>query len=511
MKLMNLIMNANCFFFSYYSLIQTSFFNQILESNLRKQKNDQRSSLGSLSSSTTNPVAKVDRSSSFKPHKSLMKCQRQVDPKLRIRPFRSKVTFSDDTKGYDNTLRIRTERFNQYNWDSSSESNSSLMKTQEDQQQHHQKQIHPHHQSAKRTDSRLETTVFLPKIETSFSENCKRRQSFDPSLYREKINMTEEVDKDNWLHYQSLPNIQEEDQQQQISEVSATTSEFQPKESKIISTSLEMNYQMPPISMLGKIQQSRNPQYLQSLSAPEQYEGQSIKLRQIPIISTTSVETPPSKKRNFKRQKSQEIADEDLKIRLGQTQSSTTSPGTPSQVIKQSSTDSQASSSSSARGSTQVPPGILRKRKEDQKQTSTESDTGSYHTVKSLVLNTSSSIDSFTSAVSDPMVVSIDVEKKYNSNSMTTTLEPLTPPFTKTEQQNISSFDRIESSLVPTIILSHSTPSMTSQSSDDQGSLKWDDKFPEFSSVETVLENTQISTIARRESDCEKTEEKNVM
>lgn len=397
-----------------------------------------------------------------------------------------------------------------YNYDSSSESNSSLMKSTEEAQA-----------KTQRIQKNSRPGIFIePNVignvngELTFAETCKRRQSFDPSLYRNKPNIVEEVDKDNWLHYQSLPNIQEEDQQSNLLSPDNQTGLLDPKDQlKPISTSLEIHYQSPASAPV--IQIRTNPMAnLPTSSATTSIKPEMTKIPSASIQPTSGSNTGTTsnyqplksmaatgstiKKHSFKRQKSQEIPDEDIKIRLSQ-------PSTSQNIIKQSSEDSQASSNSSTKGGI-MPPGILRKRKENLKQASTESDTGSYHTVKSLVMH--SSIDSFTSAVSESAgagaTAANNNANNNNNNSKNVTIllhqhnQNENPPPTIADNLLLSYSAIHESTLVPKIVFSQSTPSVTSQSSDDQNSPKWDERYSEFSSVETVAENPR--TIRRKDS-----------
>ncbi|KAH9425194.1 chloride channel forming protein [Dermatophagoides pteronyssinus] len=344
-----------------------SVFNQILESNLRRQsKNSSLSSLGSTT--TTKAGDQISIRTSFRPvNRPMIKSSRHVDPKLRIRPFRSKVTFSDDTKNNDdNTLQVRNagRGFHQYHGDSSSESNSSLMRFQQDMAQQpsqHSKLRSKHTSSTVIQDSKSKTFSIQKSLQDSgtFFEKRKRRQSMDPTIYHQRdktiLLQDPEINQDNWLHYQSLPNIQEEDQQ-----------------------------------IVGLLTlHDTNP----SSTIPTASDSLAI-----------------------------EIPDEDLKLRLSSSQQT---PVNKMIIIKQSSSESQGSSSNSSsnKGITMMPPppGILKKRNETipiKQQASTESDTG-----------------------------------------------------------------------IPKIIFSQSTPSVTSQSSDDQNSPKWDsERYSQFSeSMETVV------------------------
>ncbi|XP_075585344.1 uncharacterized protein LOC124495011 isoform X2 [Dermatophagoides farinae] len=490
-----------------------SVFNQILESNLRRQsKNSSLSSLGS-----TKTAEQTVRT--FKPYKSLIKPSRQADPKLRIRPFRSKVTFSDDTKNDDNTLQIRSigGRGFQYQYDSSSESNSSLMRVQEIGQQ--QSSSSQHSKTRTRTNPRLPLPP--PSVDSNrnfslksiqdlpFNENRKRRQSMDPTIYqRDKPIVIEETGQDNWLHYQSLPNIQEEDQQvallslHDVSPTIPTASDSLAMGQSIQRTPLDIRCHHQPSATLPEKPKPFSPpeEILQPSELPiSQPQPEPVNP---PLLTTTQITSPdvllspslipettstttmttsnPVRKKSFKRQKSQEIPDEDLKLRLS-------SPKTANKImVKQSSSDSQGSSNSSSNKGI-MPPGILKKRNETTlKQASTESDTGSYHTVRSLVMHPSSSIDSFTSAVSDPITSNGNSSSNGENDNTTVTIINTDKESTLTENRLLS-FPTIESTLVPKIIFSQSTPSVTSQSSDDQNSPKWDERYSEFSSMETIV------------------------
>lgn len=374
-------------------------------------------------------------------YKSLIKCHRAINPKLRIRPFRSKVTFSDDTKAGDNSRIPKSTLFTVPKWDSSSDSMPNVIK-------HYDEGL-----SLKMTSPVSTSIPFIQNLNVPFNENTKRRQSLDPNLYLAK---TEEVTRDNWLHYQSLPNIQEEELP------------LSPTETVCSSDHITTNMDKANVPS----QTCKEPK----VPVPNLLSPQSSTDKPSHIV--------PSRRRSIKRQKSQDVGDEDLKI---------VKIPPPEQVKKQSSDESQTSSvtdnsscSNHQKGSnTFVPTGILRRRKEDLKprQASTESDTGSYHTVNSFLMqiekSNSSSIDSFTSANSETNISSLALKDNSNRNESDKMAHSnrLKAPYPK-----------METSLVPKIIFSQSTPSVTSQSSDDQSSPKWDEKYGEFSSMETVKE-----------------------
>ena len=469
----------------------------------------------------------------------MIKSSRHVDPKLRIRPFRSKVTFSDDTKNNDdNTLQVRNagRGFHQYHGDSSSESNSSLMRFQQDiaqQPSQHSKLRSKHTSSTVIQDSKSKTFSIQKSLQDSgtFFEKRKRRQSMDPTIYHQRdktiLLQDPEINQDNWLHYQSLPNIQEEDQQ-----IVGLLTLHDTNPSSTIPTasdSLAIGVQTIPLPDIRCQRLSpTTQQQKQSDNIPSSSTSSSMTVKQAsdalllsPATSSSSSKTIPEKptttssswnsarKKSIKRQKSQEIPDEDLKLRLSSSQQT---PVNKMIIIKQSSSESQGSSSNSSsnKGITMMPPppGILKKRNETipiKQQASTESDTGSYHTVRSLIMNPSSSIDSFTSAVSDPLNNNNNNSNGSSSNGQndsTTVTINLDDDNQQQQQQFKSStsllmenrlqhsyHSTIESSLVPKIIFSQSTPSVTSQSSDDQNSPKWDsERYSQFSeSMETVV------------------------
>lgn len=376
-----------------------------------------RSSVGSL-------TLKSERSGKqSKQPKSLIKCHRSVDPALKIRPFRSKVTFSEDTKAGDNSISppVDYSRPNVFaKYDSSSESVASVIRTFEER----------HKRKPRLSGSSLRVTS---EDSQAFSELIKRRQSLDPNLYLNS-KKEEEVTEDNWLHYQSLPNIQEEEHP-----ASPTDTVFSSE-------------QLPT----GHFEVSNVPRALAGTTA-------------LLLPQATQPFCAP-RRRSIKRQKSQEVFDDEAKSeRIPM----------PALVKKQSSDDSQTSDNSTnsnqLRGSGQfLPASILRRRKEDLKprQASTESDTGSYHTVNSFLMqiekSNSSSIDSFTSATSETNNKEKSDGEQHCGGS------------------RLKSAMFLESPLVPSITFSQSTPSVTSQSSDDQSSPKWDQG--EFSSMETVRE-----------------------
>ena len=454
-----------------------------------------------------------------KPPKSLMKCHRNVDPKLRIRPFRSKVTFSSDTKAGDNTTgRFDSARFK---WDSSSDSVSSMRSMPNEPLTLKRNSI---------SHSHLDPSLQRPKdpalrlSEVSFSEVSKRRQSLDPSLYRQPIiPKPEELSTDNWLHYQSLPNIQEEEQQSQTSPTDTAAPETYTVNLHGHNSYPIFSIQPPSSPTNGRKLPSPppppQPPPLQSPPSPSPFQLLQPPMPSFEPQSQPTTSTWHNRRRSIKRQKSQDISDEDChseNVKDDKTppkQPPPPRPPTPPPRIatlpKQSSSDSHKSNNSNSSGNqlkgTNMPPGILRRRKDDLKprQTSTDSDTTSYHTVNSYMQiekSNSSSIDSFTSAISESFAASnnngngnstnntntnnSNNNTNVNNNSSTcdTTNEPTVSINGSTGY--LPSFP-IESTLVPTITFSQSTPSVTSQSSDDQNSPKWDTKC---ASMETVLE-----------------------
>ena len=142
------------------------------------------------------------------PHKSMIKGTRVVDPKLRIRPFKSRVTFSDDTKKGDIQEIEKLVYFipkPQTGENSSSELSELSMLD-----------VHPDQMRASLTESRLYPTTHLmveippESLAEKKAEMLLRRQSLDPTLIESVCsskNCPHEHEK--WLHHQSLPNIQE--------------------------------------------------------------------------------------------------------------------------------------------------------------------------------------------------------------------------------------------------------------------------------------------------------------
>lgn len=497
-----------------------------------------RSSLSSVSLKGDNPL----KTSSSKPPKSLMKCHRTVDPKLRIRPFRSKVTFSDDTKAGDNSPEKRVHLVdgssgskafgNFFNlMDSSSDSVSSGLLKPGDDFQGQPISLKRHHtfseSSATPSNARRNSTM-LKVSDIPFADLSKRRQSFDPSIAAKlavKPLVEEELNKDNWLHYQSLPNIQEEDQGSQQTSPTETSP---PKEAFSGSIPLSPTISVPtavhlptatfPVRILTPPTPSPPP-YSKPVT--------NVLLPPQPATPPLSGGTLASdaqqawkdggRRRSLKRQKSQDVPDDKMfpappKSSLPPLSSCppTTVRTLYSSLNKQSSDESQTSNSSSSTNQLKQPqgPGVLyraRNKEADLKprQASTESDTASWHTVNSYKMQSmeksnSSSIDSFTSANSE----SNNNNSSSNGNGISSTRDETLDRTSAVENSNLNGSPRSyhdhhlihESSLVPTIIFSQSTPSVTSQSSDDQNSPKWDDRGgsqDRFTSLETVLEAKQ--------------------
>lgn len=429
----------------------------------------------------------------------MIKCHRTIDPKLRIRPFRSKVTFSEDTKAGSDTSEMmvnnagqngqntRTNVFTK--WDSSSDSVASMLKIQDEviSLKRHKFTLSKPVQASNQQGSSLKIS------EIPFSDMSKRRQSLDPTLYNKSIKPVEPVTQDNWLHYQSLPNIQEEEMSNPAS----------PTEMTLIGD--QSNSQRPPSGQGNKVNITKNNinstnNQAKLLSPEVSMEGAN------PQAST--------RRRSIKRQKSQEIADEDLVARqalVPPVQPALQQAKKMSIMKKQASNESESSnltdnSTTSASNqqnltnkphSTMAPPqGILRKRKDDLKsrQASTESDTGSYHTVRSfrtqLETSNSSSVDSFTSAVSESNNTTSQSSGVVATPVVTSSPTPATMSIEhlpSRQQYQPPVYAPMQSTLVPKIVFSQSTPSVTSQSSDDQNSPRWDE-HKDFSSIDTVIE-----------------------
>lgn len=509
-----------------------------------------RSSLSSVSIKSFQGSGSGSGSGGGKPHKSLMKCHRSVDPHLRIRPFRSKVTFSEDTKAGDNNNNSSTISLNKSSrhlgssgafylgWDSSNESiirgsNTSGQDSgfsSQSRDQHHP----PHHRRHQQHDRAC----------SPFTETQKRRQSLDPGIVRgtptpNKTNLPVkaelEAEPENWLHYQSLPNIQEEET---VSCAQTPTDQSPPNSSgptqkNIPELALHFASPEPPNS---PTESSHHDSFTDHLS-PASFD-----------------ETSGLRRKSIKRQKSTDLADEDTKMtklpappplqsltsgQLPSTSGSKISPtgSRPLLTKKQSSSDSNNSNNS------RTVLGILKNgsnngsNNNNRKQASTESDTGSYHTVNSLLIekpaSNSSSVDSFTSAFDDSSGASglpqgrqqklaeAEVKPlKCQVSSFFPTSSPPPPPLpvtaiTTSQPSPISTHPLssgssstpstpkytsafapiIETSLVPKIVFSTSTPSVTSQSSDDQNSPRWDQRYGSFgSSRETIRDTPGLSS-----------------
>lgn len=387
----------------------------------------------------------------------MIKSHRTVDPKLRIRPFRAKVTFSEDTKSGEPAPELCREigkggATTSTKWDSSSDSISSTYRGNEE-----TISLKRHSSDA---SERVPIHALLKVSDIPFSDTSKRRQSLDPVLYSKTTKTLDDVQltKDNWLHYQSLPNIQEED----------PTPIPSPTEMSPAEKMLQSIRQSPPTN---NDRLSPTP----SLKEPSEWTGDE------------------PRRRSIKRQKSQELTDDDLKKKQPPPLAVTLPPPVPPLrpppqcLKKQSSDESQTSnltdcsSTSNTNKAPFVPASILRRRKEDLKpQASTESDTGSYHTVSSLKMqkSNSSSVDSFTSALSESLALSVasnGSDKPVPPNGKYPRKLQAQP---SVDENNGYSYTPRPSKLVPKIIFSQSTPSVTSQSSDDLSSPKWDDRFP---------------------------------
>ena len=435
-----------------------------------------RSSLSSLSLKGEKPS---------KQPKSLMKCHRTVDPKLRIRPFRSKVTFSEDTKTGDSPEK-RVEVKYIHKWDSSSES------------------IADEPISLKRQRAFSDSTSAISSAQQSalklsdvpFADLSKRRQSLDPSIAMASLK-AEELTKDNWLHYQSLPNIQEEDQQQ------TSPTEISPPD--VLASAIHDSSPIFPVKICppspANIQRPLTPTINNEPTAEEFSNIQNVLLTP-PHSFDQSRWSTGEKRRSIKRQKSQDLPDEDpkpQKLPPPLPQKSFLNKQSSDESQTSNMTDNSSSSTNQLKGtSASMLPGILRRPKEDLKsrQASTESDTASYHTVNSYMQvekSLSSSIDSFTSAISESNNASL--ASNGSSHPIVPASRDDVEPSTQVDRglpngsRYLSSFSPIEhSTLVPKITFSQSTPSVTSQSSDDQNSPKWDEPHAEFSSLETVME-----------------------
>jgi hypothetical protein len=283
---------------------------------------------------------------------SMLKSSRSVNPKLKIRPFRSRVTFSEDTKTGD-----KEELIYYYIPIFQTENSSSELSEILD-----QKEVSI---GLNQTQAQ-HLVVEMPDI------SVLRRQSLDPTTtILPEVGTSQEEEK--WLHHQSLPNIQE-GQEEEIHN--------------------ELEVQMSP-----------------NLT------------RKISIRRHTSDRTTERRK-SFKRQKSsfQETENEkDI-------------------VVENDDLEEKIISDFSNT------PAFKKKRKEAKpRQSSTESDTGSYHTASSFL-----------------MQISEDSEEvlKTSNSSM------------DSYRSAIETFDPNFDPKIPRITVTQSTPSITSLSSDDQISTK---------------------------------------
>lgn len=483
--------------------------------DLESNKATDRHSLSSQSSST-----RVKEKLS-KPGKSVMKSHRTVDPKLRIRPFRSKVTFSEDTKAGSDTPEMRekhNDRDGQGNrisvftkWDSSSDSVASMLRAQEEVISLKR----PRFALSKPVQAGTQQSSTLKASDMPFADLSKRRQSLDPTLYNKSVKPVEPVTQDNWLHYQSLPNIQEEEMSSPASPTDMTPTGEQSRPST-------------PSSLSNKVSVPKNN---------TNTNGHNIQAKLLSPESSVEGASPPvsTRRRSIKRQKSQEIADEDIAARqalvppikppmqstkkVGIMKKQASNESESSNLTDNSTTSTSAHHAPSNKTTMAPPPGILRKRKEDLKprQASTESDTGSYHTVRSfrtqLETSNSSSVDSFTSAISESnnsnsqssgvvaIMPAVTSSPTPTTQSITPTngrevvvgsgdiaIHSLSTEHLPNQQQYLpAAYATMQSTLVPKIVFSQSTPSVTSQSSDDQNSPRWDEN-KDFSSIDTVIE-----------------------
>ena len=524
-----------------------------------------------------------------------MKCHRTVDPKLRIRPFRSKVTFSEDTKAGDNTLlpekrgSVPVEgSSSKYGsvfskWDSSSDSVSScLLKPSAEEQQEQPISLKRHHTFSESSAAGPNVRASTLKVsDIPFADLSKRRQSFDPTMVAKLSSSSTSsagkitplvaenlqdllLNRDNWLHYQSLPNIQEEDQLQQGSQHASPTERSPPRGeafSAVTSlTPVTTTSSAEPLTTALPVRVTPPTPSPPPYSRPTQQSSTNSLLPPQPgtpplsSAAPSSTDSPTSwkdggRRRSLKRQKSQDVPDEKLPppppapikslpplaaVSLP-SPNMTTAAARIAYLNKQSSDESQTSnitegSSSSTNQLKQPQQGttttaaaagsntLHRARKEDLKprQASTESDTASYHTVNSYMLmekSNSSSIDSFTSANSEannnnnnnsnghsqPPKAADEATEQRPSLAAVDTRSPSSPVNGSSALRSYHPLMHHESSLVPTITFSQSTPSVTSQSSDDQNSPKWDDDQgvvagasyqDRFASMEQVLEAT---------------------
>jgi hypothetical protein len=289
---------------------------------------------------------------------SMFKGSRTVDPKLKIRPFRSRVTFSEDTKTGD-----KEELIYYYIPIFQTENSSSELSEILDQRE---LTIDLNQTQAQHL------VVEMPDMLEIRNETVLRRQSLDPTtIILPEVGTSQEEEK--WLHHQSLPNIQE-GQEEEIHN--------------------ELDVQMSP-----------------KLS------------RKISIRRHTSDRTTERRK-SFKRQKPscQETENEE------------------EIVVENDNLEEKIKSDVSNT------PGFKKKRKEAKpRQSSTESDTGSYHTACSFLMQISEDSE--------------DMLKASNSSM-------------DSYRSAIETFDPNFDPKIPKITVTQSTPSITSLSSDDQISTK---------------------------------------
>ena len=298
----------------------------------------------------------------------MFKGTRVIDPKLRIRPFKSRVTFSEDTKKGDKQEVEKLVYFiPKSNMDNS---NTELYNTNDIMD------IHPDSLKASLTDNRLyPTTHLMVEIPTEAMADKKaelvlRRQSLDPSLIIEAGAQSQEQP-DKWLHHQSLPNIQEGQEGEDT-----------------------INSEMLVIQTSPSI-------------------GRKVSVRRHTSDRTTE------RRRSFRRQRESqepemiEPTEEEIIVAIIEDHQKSVAAAEAAEVPQNSCAPTEAD-----KFLNDMP--FKKKRKENAaqpkiRQSSTESDTGSYHTANSFLmqisedredlpefLNTStSSMDSYTSAVDE--------------------------------------------------------------------------------------------------------------
>lgn len=298
------------------------------------------------------------------PHKSSMfKGTKVIDPKLRIRPFKSRVTFSDDTKKGSQEVEKFIYFIPKPNLDNSNTELAEIL------------DIPPDRVKASLTQSPLYPTTHLmveipaETVADKKAELVLRRQSLDPTLTIEPTIAAQELEK--WLHHQSLPNIQEGQEGEEV---------------------------VPPIGETLVVQTS------------------PAVVRKVSVRRHTSDRTTERRK-SFRRQSEQsyepeEPTESEIIVAIIEDQQKSSSVCRVAPPSPQNSTDR---STESEKFKYDMP--FKKKRKESAaqpkpRQSSTESDTASYHTANSFLMqisedredfpNTStSSIESYTSAIDD--------------------------------------------------------------------------------------------------------------